>query len=504
MTEESVSESDQSSLGSIVDGATIFFVGEVLYKGSAFLLNLLLARALGTNFYGVYSYAYAFVTVSTMFAGLGSDQAVLRYLPKYTENQEKQNWVLGLSVVSTIVGSLLIAGGLYLFAPVINQYTLEQPLFVDVLRIVALILPLDTLTKVLVGVFRGIERPREQILLQKIIRPSARICAVVIALGIGLSFFDTVAALVVASGLAVVGGFQLLFSRTSLRPANPLRPSVSTSEVSGFFNYSLPLMLSKAGTILYNRIDVFMVGAFFSSTVVGYYNISFLLSSLISLPLVGCNQLFAPVASRMYDEKQLDDLNEIYSTITRWVFTVSLLAALGTALYAEDILGLIGPEYVQGTPILVLFAVGQLLNASVGPSNYLLMMTDHQYVSFINHWVIGVINVVLNYIFILQFGAVGAAIATASILGLLNIIRWIEIRQLEGLSPYSLSFYKPLVAGMAAAIALYIPSIMFSGLILLIVGGLLGTLVYASSLYLLGIEEADIQFFREHIADRLN
>ncbi|UPM43938.1 flippase [Halocatena salina] len=503
MSEQTTSESTVSPLRSIVDGASIFLVGEILYKASGFVLNFLLARTLGSTLYGIYTYAYTYITVSTMFASLGSDQAVLRYFPSYSDDEDAQSWIAGISVLSSVIGSCVVAGMLWVLAPTIRWYTGNSELFVDVMRIIAIMLPFDTLTKMLASMFRGLEHPTEQIFLQKIVRPGARICAVGVALLLGYTLIDTVAALVVASVLAFVIGVVLLVRRTSLRPSfSGMSGTASTPEITAYYNYSLPLMLSKAGTILYNRVDVFMVGLLIGMSSTGYYNIAFLMSSAITLPLTGCNQLFAPIASRLYDNGEVDELNEIYATVTRWAFTLALFAALGAIVYAPDILSLIDDEYTVAVPVLSLFAVGQLLNASVGPSNYLLMMTDHQYVTFVNHWVFGVVNVVLNFIFILQFGLIGAALATASILGLLNVVRWIEIRYLEGLSPYSRAFYKPLVAGVGATGALYLPTLWLSEIPLLVVGGSLGAVVYGLILYALGIEQSDITFARQMIESR--
>ncbi|WP_248908727.1 flippase [Halocatena marina] len=498
MSEQPASERQLSSLQSIVDGASIFIIGEILYKASGFVLNFLLAKALGPVLYGVYSYAYSYITVSTTFAGMGTDNAVLRYLPAYSDDESTQNWVFGLSTLSTVVGSCLVAGGLFVLAPTINQYTLNHELFVDVMRIIAIILPFDTLIRLFSSTFRGLELPTEQILLQKILRPGLRICVVAFALFLGYTLLDTVAALVVASVLACSLGVYLLLRRTSLRPSFAgLSGNSATREIASYYNYSLPLMFSQAGSILYNRIDVFMVGYFIESSAVGFYNIAFLMSSAITLPLIGVNQLFAPIASRLYDDGEQAELNEIYTTVTRWVFTVSLFATLGAIIYARDVLAILGQDYVPGAPVLALFAVGQLLNASVGPSNYLLMMTDHQYVSFLNHWGFGLLNVVLNVYFILQFGFVGAALATASILGALNIARWLEIRHLEGLTPFSREYYKPIVAGIGAAGALSLPTLWLSGMVLLVVGGVFGLLIYVLVLYLLGVEQSDIEFAKQ-------
>lgn len=491
MSEQSTSSTHFDSLRSILGGASVFVSGQAFLKLAGFAINALLTRVLGPELYGVYAYAKSFIDVSNTVTTLGSDTAVLRFLPAFETDHSRQNRVLGVASAASLLGSLLVAGGLFVLAPIINQYTLEQSVFVDALRVFALVLPFDTLSKLISSTFRGIELPTYQVFIAQVLRPAIRLAAVVIALFVGLSLLGTIGALVVASVGIFVLAVLVLFRRTELRPATP----DSAAEAAEFFEYSVPLMFSRAGSVLYNRVDVFMVGFLLTSEAVGFYNIGYLVSSVVALPLVGLSQIFTPIASRLFDADDDENLNSIYSTVTRWSFSVSLLATLFAVIYAREILALFGPSFVRGAPVLQLFAFGQLLNAAVGPSNDLLIMTDHERLSFLNHWVFGVANVILDYVFILEFGFVGAAFATASILGLLNVVRWLELRHLEGFSPYSRNYYKPVIAGVGAVLPMYGMTFIVSGIPLLVIGGMAGAAAFGLILYALDFEQEDIDFF---------
>jgi O-antigen/teichoic acid export membrane protein len=495
MSEQSTTSTHFESLRSILGGASVFVTGQAFVKLAGFAINWLLVRGLGPELYGVYSYAKTFIDVSATLTTLGSDVAVLRFLPASEDDQARQNRVLSMASLATLFGSLSIAGGLFVLAPTINQFTLEQPLFVATLQVFALALPFDALSKLVSGTFRGIELPTYQVFVAKFLRPVLRLTAVALALLVGYSLLETIGALVIASvGIFLVAGF-VLFRRTAFR----LAPPDSAAETYEFLDYSVPLMFSRAGSVLYNRVDIFVVGFLLSSEAVGFYNVGFLVSSVVTLPLVGLSQIFTPIASRLFEADDYAGLESIYSTITRWTFTTSLFAALFALVYAREILALFGPTVVRGAPVLQLFAVGQLLNAGVGPSNDLLIMTDHERLSFVNHWVFGVANVILDYVFVREFGFVGAAFATAGILGLLNVARWLELRYLEGLSPYSRTYYKPLVAGMGAVLVMYAATFFVSGILLLLSGGVASAIVFGLMLYLLGIETEDVEFFRTSI-----
>jgi O-antigen/teichoic acid export membrane protein len=118
-------------------------------------------------------------------------------------------------------------------------------------------------------------------------------------------------------------------------------------------------------------------------------------------------------------------------------------------------------------------------------------MTGHQYLSMINHWTLGILNVILNYLFLITFGIIGAAVATALVLATINIIRLIEVWSFERLFPYDLSFVKPLSAGLLVTPIFYLSKMHLSGLFSLIIGGLVGFCFYFGVLFLLGLEKQD-------------
>ena len=74
-------------------------------------------------------------------------------------------------------------------------------------------------------------------------------------------------------------------------------------------------------------------------------------------------------------------------------------------------------------------------------------MTGRSKLSLINISVVLVVNIVLNALFIPKYGMIGAALATASAIILMNIIMLVEVILLFKFHPYRLDFFKPFVAG---------------------------------------------------------
>ncbi|HET7325004.1 MAG TPA: flippase, partial [Halococcus sp.] len=390
---ESDSDESYSPLRSVTHGASVYLVGTGFNHALGFLFNLLMSRVLGAKLYGIYTFGYTLAQIASTFAILGTDRSILKFIPQYEDDPSKQNRIMGLVYVTSLVGSVITGLVLYVFAPLVTNLTLGNPLLTGVLRVFAFFIPLQALTMVVVSVFQSLELPGYQMTIKNGVMPVLRLLAAGVALAIGATLVGVTAAVVAASALTLLVGFALVLSRTSLRPAR----GNSREDAAEFYTFSVPLTFQKMGTVLYSQVDILMVGIFLAGSAVGIYKVSVLLAGLLTLPLAGFNQLFPPIASRLYANQEVTELKSLYQRVTRWIFTISLFPAIGAVIYSSETLLLFGPEFTSGKSVLVLFIIAQLTNAAVGPSGYVLIMTDHQYLALINEWILGGLNVVLNY-----------------------------------------------------------------------------------------------------------
>ncbi|SNR23368.1 oligosaccharide flippase family protein [Halorubrum vacuolatum] len=487
----------RSSLATILRGGSLYTVGKVAFDIGEFLLHLLVSRWLGAGPYGLFAYGKTLAFTALLVTNFGSDKSILRYLPQYAGDPPRRRFLLALAWLTSILGASIVAGGLFVAAPTVNALTLEESAFVGVLRLFAVILFLDTIANLLYATFRALELIEYEVLSKRLFKPLMRVTCVGLALLGGVSVFGVVAAMVVASVLTLGLAGYLFSTRTEIRPQ--LRSPAATREtVRGYYNYSLPLSAKEAGTLLQGRLDVLLVGVFLSATAVGIYNIAVLLAGVLYIPLLAANQLFAPVASRLYSREHRADLEAVYSAVTRWIFTISLLLTLFIATFRTELLGLFGSQFTAGTTVLLLLLFGQLCNAATGPSGYLLMMTDHQYVVMANEWVFGIANAVLTVIFIQLYGLVGAAMASAGVLAVRNLTKLLEVRYLERMTPYSRAYYKPVSAGALTALALYSTQwITPSDWVGVVIGGLTAIVIYAGTLRALGLEAIDAELYAD-------
>ncbi len=504
------SSDSYSPLQSVSRGASFFMVGKGLDNGVRFLLNLVLVRGLGELLFSVYAFSFVVLKFVGVLTNLGTDQSILKFVPQYEDNPAKRRRMLGLAYLTSLVAGVAVAVGLYFGAPLVTQYANDEyrPYLTGVLRVFAIVLPFNTLTNCVKSQFKSLELPEYQVFIMNILIPVTRIAAVGIALLLGAELIGVVASTVVATILVFVSAVWLVLQKTDLRPAF----GASRADTVEFYDFSLPLTLNQAGYVLSNYVDILMVGFFVAAgNAAGIYRTATVLAGLLILPLSAFSQLFPPIASRLYNNDQMADLESLYSRVTRWSFTLALFPAVGAIVYSNELLVLFSEGFTEGQSVLLLFVVAQLTNASVGPSGYVLMMTDHQYLTLANQWILGVFNVVLNYLFIQEFGLVGAALASASVITAVNLLRVAEVWYTEGLFPYTFRYVKPIAAGVASAVVMVGTKSVVSNYVTVAefgamgavaqgaVGGVVGLAVFALVLYMLGIEQEDREFFADNL-----
>ena len=105
---------------------------------------------------------------------------------------------------------------------------------------------------------------------------------------------------------------------------------------------------------------------------------------------------------------------------TRIALGAALVMTMILFAFGRQVLTLFGPEYADGYKILVVLTLGHLISAGAGPVGYLMSLTGHERSAAGVYGVCVCVNIVANAVLIPQYGAMGAAFATAGSMALWN------------------------------------------------------------------------------------
>ena len=406
---------DARELARLVPGS---FALKLLGGAATFLLNVVLARAVGAGGAGVYQLALSITIVCSTIARLGFDSAGMRFAADASGDRAKLGEMYRRS--ARLTGGLSIAAtcALLLAAPVLASRVFAAPSLTDPLRVMALcILPL-TQASVLVGFLRGVKRALVASAVETTIVPTISVLGTALlapAFGVpaaaGINLFATIVAFAIAARAW----------RACTRSDDP-SVGVRVGE-RALLSVSLPLFWVASMNLLMQFADVLLVGAFVGDRATGIYAAALRTATLTNAFLAAMTGVVAPQFAERWSAGDRAGLSRIAKRSTAIMTIVTLPPTIVMLAFPGFVMRLFGGEFTSGGTALRIIAVGQLLQTVVGAVGYLLAMTGHQRaLRTIMVWAAAAF-IALNLVLIPAHGIVGAAIAYAASLVGMNIAK---------------------------------------------------------------------------------
>lgn len=402
----------------LVKGSGIAFVLRIAGIFSGYVFALLVTRTLGAEAWGIFSLCLVVLQISSVIGRLGIDTALLRFTAEYVakgksgvlSNLHKRMLSLVLPVSS------LMAGILFLGAPVLAQSVFHKPHLVHPLRIVSLaVVPLVLLWIHTEGL-RGLKCIKDYMFLQQV----GPFGLSVILFGLSLLVVKPgkitplgvyLIAVFLVSGVAFFRWWQKISSFSPRRESSPAYREI--------LDLSLPMMFSSSLAMIMSWTDILMLGALRSAGEVGIYNVTARLSMLTSLPLMAINTIAAPKFAEFWGRGDIKGLARVARQSTRLIFWFSAPVLVTFWVIPEVILRSFGKEFEGGATALRILTTGQFVNTAAGSVGWILQMTGNQK-AYQNVLLLGTFfNIILNFWWIPSYGIAGAALASA-----ITVIFW--------------------------------------------------------------------------------
>ena len=471
-------------------GGGIAFAGNVVDKGLRFPLEILLARVLGAGDYGSYALGHGLAIIGSELSMLGLPNGVVRFgaLYKGAGDIRRVKGTLSSAFVISILSSVVAGGLLFVFANSVSEL-FEMPEMANVLRVFSFALPFYVVTEMASHAAGAFQAIKCQTAIKNICRPLANVMIVLLVFLLGFRLLGAVCGFVVSWAVSAIFGLYLL-KRIFPDIVSGLRPSY---EVRKLLRFSVPVLFVAFAYVLLGHTDRIMLGYFRASEDLGIYSAAAIISQQAGVITYSFSYIFCPVISDLYNRRELEDLERLYKTVTRWVVSLNLVILLLLIIFSKQIMGIFGSEFTSGWLVLVVLASVHLIGYSVGGAlvGYVLRMSGKQDIELINATVMLVSNIVLNFWLIPIYGILGAAIATGVSYAIINTARIVEVYTLLGMHPYDTNYHKPFIAGF---VVLSISALMFVwniGWPHWIVSMVALAMVYFAVLYFLGLEYED-------------
>ncbi len=485
----------ENEIGQIARGAGVGLGGNVIYYAVSYLFGILVARQIGAENFGLYTLGVTAVTLASLITVAGLDRGLMRYA-SISRGEGQGSALRYLTVMALAIGgalSLVMALVFWFFPQFVLSllhWTDKEELLI-LLPVFAIAIPTMTMTGIAIAGTQAFRTMRYRALVTNVIQPLVKLgVAVLLIFSFGMDLMAPVLGFVIAQ---VVGAFLSLFFLARLARSAPKHVEAHPGLERKLLSFSAPLLLTNVVAYLNGRTELFVLGIFLTADVVGVFNAAMRLAGLGLIVLTAFNAIFSPVISDLHNRGELERLSTLFKLVTRWMLAAALPIFLVQMLFAPQIMSLFGPEFASGAHALQVLSVGQMINIATGGVGVMLIMSGRSQIAFINSVVTVIVALALDFWLVPRYGLMGAAVAGAIVISLVNLVRLGEVWVLMHVHPFSRPFLKPLVAilpGLAVGLVwrqwLPLDSFIYLVLACFAVGG-----AYLLALLLLGLDRGD-------------
>ena len=413
--------------GAFARGSAGMFVAKIAGAGLGFLSQVLLARFMGADQYGIYTYVWTCVLIIGLLSTLGFRKVLVRFVASFRAEEKlgrlRQLLWRATKVVGMVSGAIGAVGATICF---VFGARIGQDL-AAVFSVGFFLVPLIALVHLRKEALNGLRCVVRGEILFQILRP------LLLIVGVAALWYlcgPSVTALQVAWLTVAVLTVAYVTGTYWLRRNIP--EEVWAKDSGGgnkaWVKTAFPYLLISSAAILQSNTDIIMTGAIVDPEAAGIYKASARVVGAVGFGLAAMRRIVSPITSELYTKGKMDRLQDVIGWTSFLGFIFAFSGALGLGLFGERVLGLFGPEFTKGYPVLLILLTSKVAFTFAGPTGMLMSMTGREWTA---SKVLGIgvaINVSANFLLIPIFGIVGAAFAS-----LLSSVTWNTILVLVAL-----------------------------------------------------------------------
>jgi len=449
-----------------IRGSSLLLVGQLLAKGVNFGVQVMIVRYLSQSDYGAFAYGLSIVALGQSIATFGLDRAITRYVTIYHEQRDYNKMFGTLLMVVTLIASLgltmalLLRGSPGLAARVLGS----EPEAFSLLLILIFLSPVQALDSVLVGMFAVFASSRSIFFRKYVLGPSLKLSVVLLLILLRSDVYFLAGGYLAASilGVAIYTTVLIRVMRAQgvFDHFNRKAIEIPWREILSF---TIPLLTSDVLYAVMNTMDVIVLERSRGSVDVAALRAVHSTAVLNSLVMSSFALLFTPFAARMFARNDREGINNLYWQTAIWIAVISFPIFALTFSVAQPItLLLYGQRYAQSGIILALLSLGYYFNAALGFNGLTLKVYGRVRYSVVINVLAGVFNLGAILLLIPRYGALGAAIGTASALIVHNILKQAGLRLGTGINLFEWRYFRVYLVILLCALGLLLVQVVTS------------------------------------------
>lgn len=436
------------------------------------------------SIYGLIMFVISTGSFLEVFASLGVNSLVLRFFPKFKDEEFSHRGFLGFIGIYLLCAFVLF---LILFTTLGNYFfhflLANRPenakylnLFFNYIPILALLMALQSSLTIFIGQFQRVVVPGIVVnVLPKFWVPILFYLAYHQLIDQQFLVYIIIGILFSSVGLLVWYVKQM--GHFSLKLQWEFFPKPVVKEILVFAMFSL---LGSIGTQLAYRIDQSMVGTLIGVEGLGIYSLALTIAVAVELPAKSVINITGPIIGQLLVKENYPSIEALYKKSALNMTVAGLFLFLGLFMIADDLF--LMTKYVDTLSAVQKLAsvivIGKLLDMITGPNDYIIGLSKHYKFNLFLLFGLSLLSILGNVCLIPIFGLYGPPIVSILFLFSFNSIKVFFIWRKFKISPFSNQLgYVLLVALLAVGLHELIPG-SSSAIFNLLVGSLILISVY--------------------------
>ena len=383
------------------------FTGSIFVLLLHFLQKPIMARYLGPDGLGLFSMVTMIAGIIMLIAGLGIDNAIVKYVAEYKDDKNKLHTLFSSAFITMAIFGVVASIVLFIFS---NKFAsiFDMPSLSHLLKIYAFVLPFSLMYGTILGFLNGLREMKYYSFLTTL--NSTMIFLFILTflfLGFGIkgALVGDMLALIVVTVIAgaVMKKFVHFVISDYIENAKTLTSFGSRVVGSN--------MISQ----IYNYIDIIMIGYFLTSTEIGYYAVAISLSRFFWLVPRAMARVSYPAISEYWGKNNFQAINKLVGKTTKYSACILVFAGMSVIFFARDIVTILfTSEFLPAVLPLTILIIGSVISGILISAGGIFAGTGNVNLLPKIASITAVVAILLNIVLIPMYGIVGAAVATTA------------------------------------------------------------------------------------------
>lgn len=236
------------------------------------------------------------------------------------------------------------------------------------------------------------------------------------------------------------------------------------SEWKTISKYAFVSMFGAIGSSFAFKIDSFMISTLVDYNSNGIYAIGFFIANMVYIPYLALAAILSPIISENTTIQNWSKIDEYYKQGGRIMLTLGIPIFLLGYFCIPDLQNLFpsNKDFEVLGIIVLLIGLTKLFDLATSVNSQILVYSDLYVQNLILTIVMGILNIILNYFFILQLGMgiVGVAMASMINIFIFNAVKLLILYRKYKISPFSFQMLGlVLLGGVLFVLLTYFPAI---------------------------------------------